>query len=140
MYTHQEVSQVFTPTQVYELPLCQSAELVSRCTGYKPNNVCITMGGVVCTHTACFKTQCERTKRTLSSPTQVTVEADSLSTKLITLLRSKAQFRAAERGMFEIPWIPRRSVSVTAGLTSVMLLLLSVVLFSTHTEAILPMR
>ena len=45
MYTHQEVSQVCTRVS---LSLCQSAELVSRCTGYKPNNVCITMGGVVC--------------------------------------------------------------------------------------------
>ena len=41
--------------------------------------------------------------------------------------------------MFEIPWVPRRSVSVTAGLTSVHdVVLVGVVLFSTHTEAILP--
>ena len=44
------------------------------------------------TCTACLRTQCERTKCTLSSPTQETIEVDSLSTKLITLLKSKAQF------------------------------------------------
>ena len=58
------------------------------------------------TCTACHRTQCERTKRTLSSPTQGTIEVGS------TVL-------TVERGMFEIPWVPRRSVSVTAGLTSV---------------------
>ena len=59
--------------------------------------------------------------------------------------------------MFEIPWVPRRSVSVTAGLTSVHDVVLVggsthikfstqesasqelVVLYLTHTEDILPM-
>ena len=83
------------------------------------------------THTACLKTQCERTKRTLSSPTQVTIEADSLSTKLNTLLRSKAQFEQLNVECSK--WIPRRSVSVTAGLTSVhVVALVGGLVFDTH--------
>ena len=92
------------------------------------------------TCTACLRTQCERTKLTLSSLTQETIEVDSLSTKIDCSLEVESTVRAAERGMFEIPWVPRRSVSVTAGSTSVHdVVLVGGLVFDTHTEAILPM-
>ena len=45
MYVHSSESpaSIYSHTRCRSLPLCQSAELVSRCTGYKPNNVCISM-------------------------------------------------------------------------------------------------
>ena len=140
MYVHSSESpaSILLPHRCRSLPLCQSAELVSRCTGYKPNNVCISMERVSGHSVNAPSEPCILLRK---GPLRLETQFEKLNVECSKFHGSRGEVSSVTAGLTSV-----HDVVLVGGSTHIKFSTQEsasqelVVLYLTHTEDILPMR